>query len=40
MPPVTAVGLRDAEFVARYKPFVADFDVPFAVIAASEVSAR
>ena len=31
MPPVTAVGLRDAEFVARYKPFVADFDVPKAI---------
>ena len=31
LPPVTTVGLRDVEFVARYKPFVADFDVPKAI---------
>lgn len=31
LPLVTAVSLRVAQFIARHKPFVADFNVPMAV---------
>jgi len=32
LPPVTIVSLRVAQFIARQKPFVADFNVPIAAI--------
>jgi len=28
LPPVTTVSLRVSQFIALYKPFVADFNVP------------
>jgi hypothetical protein len=32
LPPITTGSLRVAHFIALHKPFVADFNVPIAVI--------